>query len=269
MDRLHVTCATPTGGGSDEPPHVRLAVAAARPARAGARQRWGLSAAPVESAEQAEGRVRLHVGDGTTRAACFTRPKDYYKRFCVDANRHASEMADYVNYLFEVSSINLQAVPKAAPFGHAYDPGREDEFVHVIRNLRQQHQASVLMIVRADPWAGVNGACYRNDEKCWASWRRSGFRPLKQTVAHEIGHWLGIHHSADEGFPGMPRYAAGWGTWAFVDVMHPAGTRGNGTIVRDTYSDHERMCNSWMRCGDYHDGSAARYLRDTYGRWKR
>jgi hypothetical protein len=200
---------------------------------------------------------------------CFTRPKNYYKRFCVDANRHASEMADYVNYLFEVSSVNVQAVPKATPFGHAFDPGREDDFIHVVRTLRQQHQANVLMIVRADPWNGASGGCNRNDESCWASWRRSGFRPLKQTVAHEIGHWHGIHHSADEGFEGMPRHAVGWGTWAFVDVMHPQGTRGNGTIVRDTYSDHERWCNSWQRCGDYHTGSAARYLRDKYGRWKR
>ena len=204
---------------------------------------------------------------------CWKRYVDW--RYCKKTpSQHAQEQADYLNWLFEKSQINLKAVGVGTGMttNIRHHEVQQTWARNMLNGMRQQAGADLVMVVNSHALNGrIAGACGTGNPVCWYadypfSLIGNPFESPRQAMAHEVGHWFGLAHH--EGLPASKPYAVGHGTWGFVDVMHYTGDRGKGFLKMDVYSDHELKCSFWA-CGIYGTNSAARYLRERYGRYVR
>jgi len=207
----------------------------------------------------------------TYERVCWARTSDW--KYCKSSPAsYATEMQDYLNWIFEKQQINLKVVGSGVGLPVTIPPrwyGNHWEYLNAIKNA---HGADYLLLVDPHFSEGRTGSCAPGHVICWFSdenvfWRH----PPKRYMAHEFGHMLYLDHWNHSVYPPpAPRkaYAAGHGTGSWVDIMHYPGWHGKGLIQHDIYSDHEHWCG-FERCGVQNHASAGQFLREFWGRYTR
>jgi hypothetical protein len=186
---------------------------------------------------------------------------------------YATEMSDYLNWVFEKQQVNLKITASGVGLGKTIDPRWYSYEWSYLDWMRQLYGAQlVFMVAPNDDSMGSSGNCGTEGTTCWFSDAMVPFTPPpRQVMAHEFGHYLYLHHRYEKMWDKVPphkSYAGGHGTWAWVDLMGKPGENGRGLIKYDIYSDHEHWCG-FDRCGIQNYESAGQYLREVWGRYVR
>lgn len=202
----------------------------------------------------------------TRERVCWDR--NSYWRYCKSTPAsYAQEQQDYLNWIFEKQQVNLKIVAQGVGLPRTYGLG-EHALGYMLQTLRNQYGARMVMFMMADEHRGSSGACGGEKQWCWSLESMPFGSSPKQTVAHEMGHWLYLGHWPGAALDSARPYAVGHGGGSWVDLMHYRGERGMGQIKYDVFSDHEHECAFW-RCGVQNYASAAQALRERWGRYTR